>query len=97
MFEIIKSLGLFDTRIRGLRDVTERFLSMPRFMIGASASVACLLSCSLSVLSFAALVCSLVCSLVRSLVCSLVCCACLLLSFRACLACIRALAYTIAY
>lgn len=34
VFEIIKSLGLFDTRIRGLRDVTERFLSMPRFMIG---------------------------------------------------------------
>ena len=36
VFEIIKSLGLFDTRIRGLRDVTERFLSMPRFIIGAS-------------------------------------------------------------
>ena len=34
VFEIIKSLGLFDTRIRGLRDVTERFLSMPRFVIG---------------------------------------------------------------
>ena len=34
VFEIIKSLGLFDTRIRGLRDVTHRFLSMPRFIIG---------------------------------------------------------------
>jgi methyl-CpG-binding domain protein 4 len=34
VFEIIKSLGLFDTRIRGLRDVTQRFLSMPRFIIG---------------------------------------------------------------
>jgi hypothetical protein len=35
VFEIIKPLGLFDTRIRGLREVTERFLSMPRFIIGA--------------------------------------------------------------
>ena len=34
VFEEIKALGLFDTRIRGLRDVTQRFLSMPRFMIG---------------------------------------------------------------
>ena len=35
VLEIIKPLGLFDTRIRGLREVTERFLSMPRFIIGA--------------------------------------------------------------
>ena len=35
VFEIIKSLGLFDSRIRGLKEVTHRFLSMPRFIIGA--------------------------------------------------------------
>ena len=34
VFEIIKSLGLFDSRMRGIKDVTQRFLSMPRFMIG---------------------------------------------------------------
>ena len=35
MFEIIKSLGLFENRMRGLRDVTSRFLRMPRFIIGS--------------------------------------------------------------
>lgn len=35
VFEVIKSLGLFDSRIRGLKEVTHRFLEMPRFIIGA--------------------------------------------------------------
>jgi len=35
VFEIIKSLGLFENRMRGLRDVTSRFLRMPRFIIGS--------------------------------------------------------------
>jgi hypothetical protein len=34
IFEVISPLGLFDTRIRGLREVTERFLYMPLFQIG---------------------------------------------------------------
>eukprot|EP00960_Hanusia_phi_P010223 298228-Hanusia_phi.AAC.5 len=34
VFEMIKPLGLFDSRIKGLRDVTNRFLSMPEFVIG---------------------------------------------------------------
>ena len=29
--------GLFDTRIRGLRDVTDRFLFMPKFQVGLAA------------------------------------------------------------
>jgi len=34
IFPLIKPLGLFDSRIKGLRDVTLRFLEMPRFMLG---------------------------------------------------------------
>ncbi|EKX47092.1 hypothetical protein GUITHDRAFT_56177, partial [Guillardia theta CCMP2712] len=34
VFEMIKPLGLFDSRIKGLRDVTNRFLSMSEFVIG---------------------------------------------------------------
>jgi len=34
VFPLVKPLGLFDSRIKGLRDVTLRFLEMPRFMLG---------------------------------------------------------------